>query len=149
MSNANDNSSKKSQISAGFTICQKKGSIQKEKPLENLETSNLNVEKINEFVDDEISITYNKNLQERKNESKDSESIVPPLSLQNIKTKGAQNKTTGKLTRTTMHSTQIRDKRPLNNLKNHNTATSNRNPASNLPYNFRYFQCKIKRNPPR
>lgn len=94
--------------------------------------------KIKDFVDDEIDISYNAKFEspqkqiddsdqedmsiprtaEKIKNSKENESIVPPLALKNIgSSKNTQNTTTGKLTRTTMHTTQIRDKVPLNNLK--------------------------------
>ena len=45
---------------------------------------------------------------------------MPPLALKNIGAGKNQNKTTGKLTRTTMNTTQIRDK-PIISLKGLNT----------------------------
>lgn len=100
--------------------------------------------KIKDFVDDEIDISYNNkfNTPEKKCEdsqqdesihsnsttkNREGETIVPPLALKNIGSgKNTQHTTTGKLTRTTMHTTQIRDKMPLNNLKNNvNNVVSN------------------------
>lgn len=69
-------------------------------------------------------LTRHSNSNERQ---KENESIVPPLALKNIgSSKNTQNTNTGKLTRTTMNTTQIRDKMPLNHLKNNvNSALPN------------------------
>ena len=131
--NTNSGARKKSQTSAGFTIWEKKGKMKK---IYTPSHKEYDAEKINEFVDNEIDLSFQdihdspsqaerspqKWVEENNKKNtvnKEGESIVPPLSLQNIgANKYTQNGTTGKLTRTTMHSTQIRDKMPLNNLKN-------------------------------
>lgn len=130
----------KSQISAGFSICEKQGNVQK---LHTPGNQGYNANKISNFVDDEIVLSYKDNSEspdrngdrvysmlkrgsEKQVPIKESESIVPPLVLKDIGgNKNNTNGNTGKLTRTTMHSTQIRDKIPLNNLKNMNTEKSN------------------------
>ena len=141
---------KKSQTSAGFAIDSQKGNIQKLKTPGKVK---YDKEKINDFVDHEIDMSYgnenespmNKNKQNHKILSrlsnpglviKEGESIVPPLALKNIGSSKNTQGTTGKLTRTTMHSTQIRDKMPLNNLKN-NVNSGQSNHISNI-------DCKYK-----
>lgn len=101
-----DSDRKKSHISAGFTICDKKGSIKKIRK----DSSDANVDKINQFVDDDIDMNYEENKSAKKKGVREVENIVPPLSLKNISMKNPQNKATGKKTQTTMQSTQIRDK---------------------------------------
>lgn len=118
-----------------------------------------NSNKINDFVDDDMDISYQNNynspnlknisahkiLSRMSNPSvihKEGESIVPPLSLKNIgSSKNTQNNTTGKMTRTTMHTTQIRDKMALNNLKNITTAKSNQ--KSNVDCKYEDFNIII------
>lgn len=125
---------KTSQTSAGFSIDNK---LKQEEKLNTPGASfkyKDNHQPIHDFVDDEMDISYNQRFDSPDDKSaeahkvlsrigtknitqKEGESIVPPLSLKNINAnKSNQNKTTGKLTRTTMQSTQIRDKLPLNNL---------------------------------
>lgn len=131
----------KSQTSAGFSIEDRKSDLEKFKITNNRLKYNSN--KINDFVDDDMDISYQNNynspnikntgahkiLSRMSNPSvihKEGESIVPPLALKNIgSSKNTQNNTTGKMTRTTMHTTQIRDKMALNNLKNITTGKSN------------------------
>lgn len=135
---------KKSQTSAGFSI------ENRLKPDTNLKTPGSNFKysetqkKIRDFVDDELEISYNEQYDSPLSKTsgahkvlsrlstkvaghKETEAIVPPLALKNIgSSKNTQNTATGKLTRTTMNTTQIRDKLPLNNLKsNGNTGHSN------------------------
>lgn len=128
---------KKSQTSAGFSLENPvKPHEKSQTPERNLKYSE-NQKKLNNFVDDEIDMpSLNKNSPEKsqkisnaKNGQKENETIVPPLFLKNISSsnKNAQNTGTGKLTRTTMNTTQIRDKIPLNNLKNNmNSDKSNK-----------------------
>lgn len=136
---------KKSQVSAGFSIWDKEGNVEK---LQTPGSRDYNANKMNGFVDDEINLSYHDNfvsphLKENRVLSmlkrgsgkqaaiREGESIVPPLILKDLgNNKNNQNGTTGKLTRTTMQSTQIRDKVPLNNLKNISTGKSNK--KSNL-----------------
>lgn len=106
--------------------------------------------KIKDFVEGELDLSYHdewydspsnykkattkvlsRGSHSKEGKHKETESIVPPLSLKNIgANKGTQQTNTGKLTRTTMHSTQIRDKLPLNNLKN-NVSSGIQNQKSN------------------
>jgi hypothetical protein len=129
---------KKSQTSAGFSL--ENSSKQHEKsmtPVGNLKYSE-NHKNVHNFVDDDMDLpSFSKNSPEKsqkvpnlKNGQKENETIVPPLFLKNLSSnnKNAQNTGTGKLTRTTMNTTQIRDKIPLNNLKNNvNSEKSNMN----------------------
>jgi len=141
-----DQNKQKSQISPGF---ENKGKRRNEKS----HTPNAsykygeNQKKIQSFVDDDIDIpTPNmSNASSRRQEhaenevrntkqiQKETESIVPPLLLKDIGfSKNTQNTGTGKLTRTTMNTTQIRDKLPVKNIKStvnpaHSNQKSNEN----------------------
>lgn len=115
--------------------------------------------KVNDFVDDDMDISYQGNYESPSSKDKhahkilsrmsnpslihkDGESIVPPLALKDIgSSKNTQNNTTGKMTRTTMHTTQIRDKLALNNLKNVTTGKSNQ--KSYLDCNIDYSNASI------
>ena len=130
---------KKSQTSAGFSLEDSSKPHEKSQtPVGNFKYSE-NQKQMHNFVDDEMDLPgFSKNSPEKsqkapnlnmKNGQKENETIVPPLSLKNISSsnKNAQNTGTGKLTRTTMTTTQIRDKIPLNNLKNNmNSDKSNK-----------------------
>lgn len=135
---------KKSQTSAGFSIENRlKPDTNPKTPISNFKYKETQ-KKIRDFVDDELDISYNEQydsplsktsgahkvlsrLNTKGGAHKETESIVPPLALKNISSsKNTQNTATGKLTRTTMNTTQIRDKLPLNNLKSAgNTGHSN------------------------
>lgn len=101
-------------------------------------------------LDDEIEISYRNHYdtpsskQEKQYDTqsnsterqKEPETIVPPLPLKNIgSSKNTQYTNTGKLTKTTMNTTQIRDKMALNNLKN-NVNSGMTNHKSNV-------DCKV------
>ena len=115
---------KKSLTSAGFSIENKKN-LNSEHEANNTNFKYSEVKQAKDDLDD-IDISYNNDSPSIKNKrqgnpnekQKEGESIVPPLALKNIGSgKITQNTNTGKLTRTTMNTTQIRDKMPLNNLK--------------------------------
>ena len=90
---------------------------------------------VEDATDEEIEVSYNHNynspdmknekahiiLSRQSNSSEinlDCDAKVPPLALKNLKSsKNTQGNNTGKLTRTTMNTTQIRDKMSSNNLK--------------------------------
>ena len=144
--NTREGNRKKSQTSAGFTIWEKRvNNVQKIYTPNNKE---FDANKINEFVDDEIDLSYqdiNESpshnckgspakalVKTNKNTSnKEVESIVPPLALKNIGgNRTTQNGTTGKLTRTTMQSTHIRDKIGFKQTQSNNANTAQSNQRS-------------------
>ena len=120
---------KKSLTSAGFSI-ENKHNLTNHSKKDTTEFKYNGANKAQDDLDD-IDISYINDSPNNKHISaivqgntsmvergKEGESIVPPLSLKNIGSgKITQNTNTGKLTRTTMNTTQIRDKMPLNNLK--------------------------------
>ena len=86
-------------------------------------------------MDEEIEVSYNQNYNSpdgndnrallvlsrqsiSTNQNCENEARVPPLALKNIKSgKNTHGNNTGKLTRTTMNTTQIRDKISSSNIK--------------------------------